>query len=71
MKKARERSQQIREENKLIALKNLELKPKFEELKTQLIERSSVLSSLKEEYDKGILELSELVMCYLIIMSVM
>lgn len=55
----REKSQSIRDTNKELAINNLELEPKLSELKTQLLERTSELTTLKEEYDKKILELSK------------
>lgn len=49
----------MRDANKELAVTNLELEPKFSEMKTQLLERTSELSTLKEEYDRRLLELSE------------
>ena len=69
----REKSQKIRDTNKELAISNLELEPKLSELKTQLLERTSELTALKEEYDKKILELSKrpvlLVECHIMIVT--
>lgn len=53
------KTKQIRDANKEIAVKNVELEPRFTEMKTELLERTSELNMLKEEYDKRLLELSE------------
>lgn len=59
VKKARAKTQQIRDANKELAVQNVELEPKFTDIKKELLERTSELHVLKEEYDKRILELSE------------
>ncbi len=60
VKRVREKSQQIRDGNKALAGNNLELEPKFSELKGELLEKTRELGVLKEEYDKRLLELSKL-----------
>lgn len=57
VKRVREKSQQIRDGNKALAGNNLELEPKFSELKGELLEKTRELGVLKEEYDKRLLEL--------------
>ena len=59
VKKARVKTQQLRDTNKELAVKNVELEPKFTDIKKELLERTSELHVLKEEYDKRLLELSE------------
>ena len=55
----REKIQKIRDSNRDLAVKNLELEPKLEEVKTQLVERCVQLRLLREEYDKNFMKLSE------------
>ena len=59
IKKIRQRSEDIRESNKELAIKNVEQAPRFNELKSELVLKASELASLREEYDKKYKELSE------------
>lgn len=59
VKKIRRKSEQIRDTNKELALKNVEREPRFTELKSELVLKASELNSLKEEYDKKYKELSK------------
>lgn len=59
VKRVREKSQQIRDTNKDLAGRNVEMEPKFEEVKSELLEKTSELNEVKEEYDKRFMELSK------------
>ena len=59
VKKVRDKSQQLRDSNKEFAVNNIELEPKFTEMKSALLEKATQLSQIKEEYDKKLLELSK------------
>ena len=65
MKKAQQRRERIQEQNRELAVKTCEQKPKFEEIKSELRERSTEVDELRETYASKYEELSKKDKCRL------
>ena len=59
MKQAQQRRQRIQEQNRELAVKTCEQQPRFEEIKSELRQRSTEVDELKETYTSKYDELSE------------
>ena len=59
VKQARRRRQAIQEKNRELAVKTCELKPRFEEVKSDLRQRSLQVDELREAYVSKFEELSK------------